>query len=298
MNNSPESYSEDKESIVSTLREMILEIVEYRELLFQMTLRDIRIRYKQALMGFAWAVLMPALIVGSGLLIKMVMAQMAGGRIEAASTAGMMVKSLPWAFFAGSVNFATTSLTSNSNLLTRIYFPREVFPISAVLAQCFDTMIGCVLLVPVLLVFLNVGVSMQLLWVFPLVLLLLMLTTGTGLLLSSANLFFRDVKYIVQVLVTFGIFFTPVFYDAGNLGPTGSRIVMLNPLAPIFEGLRLAIVDQHNLLHSLAVTSASGHSVVVWEPSYLLYSAIWSIVLFFGSWVVFHELESVYAEYA
>ncbi len=297
MDNSAESYSEDRETIFSSIREIVLEIIQYRELLFQMTVRDIRIRYKQAVMGFAWAVLMPVLIVGAGLLIKMVMAQMAGGNLEAAGTAGMMVKSLPWALFAGSVSFATTSLTSNSNLLTKIYFPREVFPLSAVLAQCFDTIIGCIFLVPVLFVFLKVGFSMQILWFFPLVLLLLMFILGSGLLLSCANLFFRDVKYIVQVLVTFGIFFTPVFYDAGNLGPTGSRLIMINPLAPIFEGLRLAIVDHHDLFHSLAITAASGHDVVVWQPSYLLYSALWSIVLFFGSWVLFHKLESVYAEY-
>lgn len=297
MDSSVESDVEERKTILSFFKELISDLIQYRELLFQMTLRDIRIRYKQAFMGFAWAILMPVLIVGSGLLIKLIMAQMAGGHLEAGSTAGMMVKSLPWAFFAGSVNFATISLTSNSELLTKIYFPREVFPIAAVFAQCFDTTIGSVFLIPVLFVFLNVSFSIQLLWVFPLAVLLFCLTIGAGLLFSCANLFFRDVKYIVQVLVTFGIFFTPVFYDAGNLGPTGSRLVMLNPLAPIFEGLRLAIVEHHNLIHSLVVTSVSGSNMIVWQPLYLVYAAVWSIVCFFGSWVLFHKLESVYAEY-
>jgi ABC-type polysaccharide/polyol phosphate export permease len=72
---------------------------------------------------------------------------------------------------------------------------------------------------------------------------------------------------------------------------------MLNPLAPIFEGLRLSVIDHHNLARSLVVAAASGQDVAVWQASYLLYSAIWAIVLFFGSWVIFHKLESIFAEY-
>ena len=72
---------------------------------------------------------------------------------------------------------------------------------------------------------------------------------------------------------------------------------MLNPLAPILEGLRLSIVDHHNLARSLIVAAASGQDVAVWQPAYLLYSSIWAILLFFGSWLIFHKLESTFAEY-
>ncbi|MGD0401066.1 MAG: ABC transporter permease [Syntrophobacteraceae bacterium] len=296
-NQSQQPYYENKGGVFSTFREMVQEVVEYRELLFQMTLRDVRIRYKQAVMGFGWAIFMPMMIVGAGLLIKMVMAQMSGGRLEAASAGSMMVKALPWSFFVGAIGFATNSLTSNSSLVSKIYFPREIFPLSATLAQMFDTAIGCIVLAVILFGFMKIGISIEILWILPLVLLLLMLTIGAGLLLSCANLFFRDVKYIVQVLITFGIFFTPVFYDGVNLGPAGCRILMLNPLAPIFEGLRLSVIDHHNLARSLVVAAASGQDVAVWQASYLLYSAIWAIVLFFGSWVIFHKLESIFAEY-
>jgi ABC-type polysaccharide/polyol phosphate export permease len=298
MNNQDQKpYYESSDGIFTSFREMVQGMVEYRELLFQMTLRDVRIRYKQAVMGFGWAIFMPMMIVAAGLLVKMVMAEMSGGRFEAAGAGSMMVKALPWSFFIGAIGFATNSLTSNSGLVTKIYFPREIFPLSATLAQLFDTAIGGIVLAVILFGFMKIGVSIEILWIFPLVLFLLMLTIGAGLLLSCANLFFRDVKYIVQVLITFGIFFTPVFYDAVNLGPVGCRILMLNPLAPIFEGLRLSIVDHHNLARSLVVAAASGQDVVAWQPSYLLYSSIWAIVLFFGSWVIFHKLESLFAEY-
>ncbi|MGO9315764.1 MAG: ABC transporter permease, partial [Syntrophobacteraceae bacterium] len=242
-NQSRQQYYESRDGVFPFFREMVQEIVQYRELLFQMTLRDVRIRYKQAIMGFGWALFMPMLIVVSGLLIRMVMAEMSGGKLAAAGAGSMMVKALPWSFFVGAIGFATNSLTSNSSLVSKIYFPREIFPLSATLAQMFDTTIGSILLAVILFGFMKVGISIEILWVVPLVLCLLTLTIGAGLLLSCANLFFRDVKYIVQVLVTFGIFFTPVFYDAVNLGPTGCKIIMLNPLAPIFEGLRLSIVD-------------------------------------------------------
>jgi lipopolysaccharide transport system permease protein len=294
---SQKPYYESGHGVFASLREMIQEIIEYRELLFQMTLRDVRIRYKQAIMGFGWAIFMPMMIVGSGLLIKMVMAGMSGGKLEAAGAGSMMVKALPWSFFIGSVGFATNSLTSNAGLVSKIYFPREIFPLSSTLAQMFDTAIGSILLGVILFGYLKIGISIEILWIFPLMLLLLMFTFGAGLLLSCANLFFRDVKYIVQVFITFGIFFTPVFYDAVYLGPAGCRIIMLNPLSPILEGLRLSMIDHHNLARSLVVAAASGQDVVAWQPSYLLYSAIWAVVLFFGSWVIFHRLESNFVEY-
>lgn len=289
--------AESHRSLWGMFREMVEEVVEYRELLFQLTMRDIRIRYKQAVMGFAWALLIPMLIVGAGFLIKYAMAQMAGTELKVGSFAGMAVKAIPWAFFVGAIGFATNSLISNRNLVTKIYFPREVLPLSAVLAQTFDTIIGSAALAVILFLFLRVGISFQLLWGIPLVILLLLFTSGAALLLSSANLFFRDVKYIVQVVLTFGIFFTPVFYEPANLGPAGAQIMMLNPLAPLLEGLRLAVVEHHNLFHSLSVVSPAGQEILAWHPWYLLYAAAWAILGSLGAWFMFHKLEFIYAEY-
>ena len=288
---------EESESIWETLRAGTREVVDYRELLYQLTLRDVRIRYKQAVMGFGWALLMPVLVVGAGFLVKIAMAQMSGSELQAGFFAGMAVKALPWAFFVAAIGSATGSLTGNSNLLTKIYFPREVLPGSAVLAQAFDSAIGTIALAAVLFLFLGVGFSLQTLWVVPLLVFLFLLTTGAAFVLSCANLFFRDVKYIVQVFVTFGIFFTPVLYEPENFGPTGCRVMMLNPLAPLLEGIRLATVEHHNLAYSLVLKSPAGLEILAWHPVYLFYAGGWALLGSVGAWVLFRRLQFVYAEY-
>ena len=288
---------EEKESLLTTFHEMVYELIHYRELMWQMILRDLRIRYKQAIMGFGWAIFMPIMIVGSGFLVKYAMAQMSGKPLEVAGFSGMTVKALGWAFFVGAVGFATASLVGNISLVTKIYFPREVFPLSAVLTQAFDSSVGSTAMALLLFLFLGVGFSLQLVWVIPLMILLVLFTAGLALALSCANVFFRDVKYIVQVILTFGIFFTPVFYEPQLFGPTGCVLMMLNPLAPLLEGLRLAIVEHHNLLVPLTVTSASGVEILAWQPWYLLYSTIWSVLGFLVAWLTFHKLEFIYPEY-
>jgi ABC-type polysaccharide/polyol phosphate export permease len=287
----------DRRGLVAEFREMVHELVHYRELLWQMVLRDVRIRYKQAVMGFGWALLMPLVIVAAGSLVKYAMARLSGDPMNTADFAGMTVKALGWSFFVGAVGFSTNSLVGNMNLVTKIYFPREVFPVSAVVTQTLDSSIGSALLAVFLFAVLGIGFSVQLVWVVPLVALLILLTAGAALLLSCANVFFRDVKYLVQVILTFGIFFTPVFYEPHFFGPTGSTLMMLNPLAPIFEGLRLAVVEHHNLLAPLPVTPPGGVEMIAWHPWYLGYAAAWSVLGFLGAWLVFHRLEFVYPEY-
>lgn len=285
------------DQVAASWREMFWELFCYRELLWQMMLRDIRIRYKQAVMGFGWALLMPILVVGSGFVVKYVLAQTAGSALQTKAVAGMAVKALAWTFFAGALGFATNSLTNNIALVTKIYFPREVFPLSAVLVQAFDTSIGTLLVLGVLAVLPGVGLSWTALWALVLVPLLMAFTTALALVLSCANVFFRDVKYIAQLLITFGIFFTPVFYETELLGPTGSQIMMLNPLAPILEALRLSVVEHQGLLHSLPKSLPSGGQMLVWHPGWLAYSAFWAIGGLLLCWRMFHRLEFLYAEY-
>lgn len=277
-------------------REMIQELVHCRELLWQMVLRDIRIRYKQAVFGFAWAIFMPVMVVGAGLLVKFAMAHMSGGPLQGSSIAGMTIKAIGWSFFVGSINFAVGTLLNNMSLVTKIYFPREVFPFSAVLTQLFDTLVGSSVMAVLLFLVLRVGVAWSTLWVFPLALILFLLTAGLAMFLSSVNVFFRDVKYLVQVILMFGIFFTPVFFEPFLLGPTGGLLMMLNPLAPVLEGMRLAVVEHHNLLTPLSITLHET-SLVVWQPWYLLYAGVWGVFGFLGAWWMFHRLEFIYPEY-
>lgn len=276
--------------------EILSECWNYRELLHQLTLRDIRIRYKQALMGLAWALLMPGLVILGGLVVRFAMARLAHSHLEGVDVEGMAIKALAWSFFVGAIGFATSSLTGNMALITKVYFPREVLPLSAIFAQGFDSLIGGVTLVVVLSVF-GVRWSWAWAWVVLLALLLVCFTAAAALFLSCANLFFRDVKYIVQVFLMFGIFFTPVFFEPAMLGRFGGY-AMLNPLAPILEGLRLAMTEGHNLFMPLVTRGmSSGPELLVWSPWLLAYAAAWAIGGLFASALLFHRLALAFAEY-
>jgi lipopolysaccharide transport system permease protein len=250
---------------------------KYRDLLFMLAWRDIRIKYKQSVMGFMWALFMPMLIVAAGLVVKLGMAGVSGRGIQMAQLATVTLKALPWAFFVGAIRFATNSLTSNVNLVTKVAFPRAVFPLAATLSALFDFAIASAVVIVVLIIA-KVGISVHVLWVPLLLGLLFMQTAGFALLLAAANLFFRDVKYIVEIIMTFAIFFTPVFYEAELFGKWG-KILMLNPVAPILEGLNAAVV------HHRAP-----------DPRWTLYAAGWALFLFTIGPAIFHRLEPQFAE--
>jgi lipopolysaccharide transport system permease protein len=246
-----------------------------RDLLFVLTARDIKIKYKQSVMGFLWAILMPTIIVGAGMLIRVAMSKISGMPLPTDSLASQAVKSLPWAFFISAIRFATNSLSSN--LVTKIRCPRIAFPVSAVLSAMFDFGIAIVPLIAILAWY-GVTPSLALLWVPVILALLFLLVSGLGIAFAAANLFFRDVKYIVEVVLTFAIFFTPVLYEAEMLGEWRFW-VLLNPIAPLLEGLRSAVV--------LSVAPDLG---------WLLYSGIVSVILFAGGWLLFHKLEPAFAD--
>jgi ABC-type polysaccharide/polyol phosphate export permease len=246
-------------------------------------------------MGLAWAVFMPCLIVLSGLIVRYAMAQISGATLKQSDIANIAVKGVGWAFFVGALGFATASLVGNSNLVTKIYFPREVLPLSSVGAQSFDTTIGLLTLV-IVLPFLGVRLHPSFVWVPLLLLLLLLFTTGVSLFMSCANLFFRDVKYIVQVVLMFGIFFTPIFFEPSMLGARGAQLAMLNPLTGILEGLRLTVVEGRSLLHPISVV-VKGVERPVWEPMELVYSAVCAVAAVLGSAMMFRRLQHLFAEY-
>ena len=280
-----------KRTVRSDFREIVAELRQSRDIIYQFVLRDIRIRYKQALLGFAWALLMPASIVLAGLAMRVAISYVAGRPIVSTHIAGMAIKAVPWGFFMACLGTTTATLVSNNALVTKIYFPREVLPLSAVIAQSFDSGIG-LLLVLVIMPFLHVTPSPQLLWMPLLLAILWTHAIGLGLFLSCLNLFFRDVKYLVQMVVTFGIFATPVLLDAGMYGPKGAVIMLANPVGAILEGLRLSVVEHHNLLQPL--WSSSG--VLIWHPLYLAHTLMWALIVLVGGSIFFHRSERRFAE--
>jgi lipopolysaccharide transport system permease protein len=257
--------------------EELKELSKYRELLFMLAYRDIKVRYKQSVMGFLWAILMPIMIVMSGIVVRYAYALTSGRHLNNADIVAVAVKSIPWAFLVSSIRFGGGSLLGNQNLVTKIYFPKEIFPMAAVLASLFDFFVASGALI-LLLLFLHIVWSVSFLLVPLLLLELVVLAIGIGLFVSAASLFFRDVKYIVEVLLTFGIFFTPVFYDVSMFGDKG-KWLLLNPVAPILEGLSACITHQKFL-----------------PAGWFLYSIGVSLFMLVGGYFFLKHLEPAFAE--
>jgi len=258
------------------MRGALEELVGRRDLLYMIAWREIKIRYKQSIMGFMWAILLPAVIVTAGIVVRFGMSALSGKLLSGQEVAGITVKGLVWAFFAGSLRFSSTSLITNPNLVTKIYMPREIFPLAAILSQLLDFAVAAGL---VLIVFLAAGLgagTWQLLWVPILIGITIALATGWALILSAACLFFRDVKYLVEVILTFAIFVTPVFYNV-EMFKKWANLLLLNPVAPLIEGLEKCIVYGSSpslgwVGYSAAVALFSlvaGYSLFKrWEPAF------------------------------
>jgi lipopolysaccharide transport system permease protein len=259
------------------MRKELLELYRYRELLYMLTYRDVKVRYKQSVMGFFWAILMPVLIVMSGVVVRYAYALASGKHLQTADIVSVAVRSLPWAFLVSSIKFGCNSLISNQNLVTKVYFPKEVFPLAAVTASLFDFFVASGALV-ILLVVTRTGWSAYLLWAPLLLVTMVVLTVGVAMLVSAASLFFRDVKFIVDVLLTFGIFFTPVFFDVSMFGDKG-KWLLLNPVSPILEGLSACIAHQQQP-----------------DLPWLAYSFGFGLVTLLSAYVFFKHLEPAFAE--
>jgi lipopolysaccharide transport system permease protein len=260
------------------MREELQELYKYRELLYMIAYRDIKVRYKQSIMGFMWAILMPIIIVASGVVVRYAYAMAAHKPLDVADIGSVAVKSIPWAFLVSSLRFGSNSLIlGNKDLVTKIYFPKEIFPLASVLSSFFDFAVASAALI-VFLVVIRVGVSIYLLWVPVLLIVMVLMISGVGMIAAAASLFFRDVKYIVEVLLTFGIFFTPVFYETSMFGDKG-KWLLLNPVAPILEGLSACIVR---------------HQAP--DAAWLGYSFAFAMVAWTGGYVFFKHLEPAFAE--
>ncbi len=266
------------------------EVYAYRELLLSLTYRNIRVKYKQAAMGILWAFFMPVLAICTGLVFRVAMAVVGGHPLRLADVVGVMVKTVPWLMFASVVGGASNSLIGNIGLITKIYFPREVMPLSALLAALFDfaiSVVGLTLILAVLSLVTDESVSpivlsVSMLWVPLLLGTLLVMSAALGLALSCANLFFRDVKYIVQVVLQFGIMFSLVYFSYEEFGQWG-WVLLANPVAPLLEGIR-----------SVMISGEMDPFLLPW----IGYSAAVTLVGLFAACWAFERVEYLFAEYA
>jgi lipopolysaccharide transport system permease protein len=239
------------------------EIWDYRELLYFLVWRDIKVRYKQTVIGVAWAVLQP--------LLTMTIFWIFLGKLAHLPSDGLpypvfyFAGLVPWTYFSASLNYSTNTVVSHQALLTKVYFPRLVLPISAVLSGLVDFAIGFVLLLIVTLGY-HIVPGISLLWLPLLLLLALGTALGVGLWLSALNALYRDVRYVMGFLVQFWMFASPVMYPSSLVAKHGhiwAVLYGLNPMAGVIDGFRWALTGRGNPPGLLVAVSASVVALVL-----------------------------------
>lgn len=259
------------------VRVLTLPFRKYKFLLYQLTQREIKARYKQSFIGRAWVVVNPlAQLLVYTFVFSFVFSSPSGGiPYPIFLLAGL----LPWSLFQGSVTIATNSLVENAPLIRKVSFPREIIPYSVVIAKVIDFTAASVLFL-VLALFFKVSLSTSILLVLPLLFLQLILTTGISLLLSAFNLFYRDVQYLANLVLMLWMYMTPIVYPTSLVPSQFLTLYNLNPMVGIIEGYRSAVFGLPFNLYSL------------W------WSIVISILVFSIAYIVFKKVEKVFADIA
>lgn len=224
---------------------MIRRLFQYRDLLLVFIWREFIIRYKQTTIGVLWAVLQPVSLMLLFTFIFGVVLRTTQKNYP--FTLFYFAGVLPWTFFAGATNFSVTSLSSNFQLVTKIYFPREIIPLSGVAINCIDYLIGLVVYFLLLLVY-GVSFTWNMFWLMPLLVLLILYTTSVSLLLAALNVYYRDVKLATTFLIQFLFFATPVIYSIDSVENHWKYLLFLNPLTFIVENMRRVTIEGRPLV--------------------------------------------------
>lgn len=236
------------------------ELFEYRELLYFLVWRDIKVRYKQTALGASWAIIQPffTMVVFSLFFGKLAKVPSDGVPYPIFSFAALV----PWTFFATSLTNASNSLVGSSNLIKKVYFPRLAIPIATVLSGLVDFAIAFGMLV-LMMIWYGVVPSANVLWLPMFLLLALATSLGVGLWLSAMNVQYRDVKYVVPFLVQFWLFATPVAYPSSLLAAKWRAIYALNPMVGVVEGFRWSLLRTSTHPDRVAVISALAAVVIL-----------------------------------
>src|SRR6266446_6304135 len=215
------------------------ELWQYRELLYFLTWRDVKVRYKQTILGAAWAVIQPVFM--------MLVFSLFFGRLAHMSSDGIpypifvYCALLPWQLFAHALTESSNSLVANERLITKVYFPRLVVPISAVLGGLIDFAIAFVILL-LMMAYYGIAPTRAVLALPALVLFAIMTALAVGLWLSALNVKYRDVRYTINFLIQFWLFATPVAYSSSIVPERWRPLYGLNPMAGVVEGFRWALL--------------------------------------------------------
>jgi len=252
------------------------ELWQYRELLYFLVWRDIKVRYKQTLLGAAWAIIQP--------FFTMVVFSLFFGRLAGVPSDGIpypvfsYAALVPWTFFSNALSQSSNSLVSNANLITKVYFPRLIVPVAAVLSGVVDFGLAFVVLLGMMLVYGIVPTSV-IIWLPFFLLLALITALGVGLWLTALNVQYRDVRYVVPFITQFWMFASPVAYSSSLLEEPWRTLYGLNPMVGVLDGFRWTL---------LGVSNSPGPMVYV--------SAFASIMILISGVYYFRRLEGKFAD--
>lgn len=215
------------------------ELWAHRELLYFLIWRDVKVRYKQTLLGAAWAVLQPV--------ATMVVFSLFFGRLAGVPSEGIpypvftLAGLVPWTFFSQGLTQAANSLVGNQSLITKVYFPRLAIPAASVLSGLVDFALAFLILLGIMLGY-GIVPSARALWILPLLVLAFVTALGVGLWLSALNVQFRDVRYVLPFLAQIWLLATPIAYPSSLLSEPWRTVYGLNPMAGVVEGFRWALL--------------------------------------------------------
>jgi len=228
------------------------ELWAYRELLFFLTWRDVRVRYKQAVLGMGWVVLQPLLmtLVFTIFLGVIVRVPSDGVPYPIFAYSGLLL----WTFFSGAISGSGNSLVGNAHLITKVYFPRLLVPLASILARVVDLLVALMMLVG-LMIYFRVGLSTGLLMAPLMITLLALLALGLGLWTSALNVKYRDVGLALPVFIQLWMFVSPVVYPLALVPERWRLLYSLNPLVGIIEGFRAALFGKSFNWQALGISA-------------------------------------------
>jgi lipopolysaccharide transport system permease protein len=252
------------------------ELWAYRELLYFFIWRDIKVRYKQTVMGVSWAVIQPV--------FTMIIFSLFFGRLAGVPSDGLpypifsYAALVPWTFFANALTQASNSLVANANMVKKIYFPRLTMPVATVCAGIVDFVLAFIVLL-IMMLFYGLVPTLNIIWLPFFLLLALITSLGVGLWLSAMNVQFRDVRYIVPFLTQAWLFATPIAYPSSLLSEPWRTLYGINPMVGVVEGFRWAL---------LGTDTSPGPIIIV--------SAVAALAILMRGTFYFRRLEKTFAD--
>ena len=220
----------------------IKNIIKWRELLWQMVGREVKARYKQSILGYFWVILNPlAQMLVMSFAFSVILRIPTNSAEHIPYSIFLFVALLPWSLFATSLSSACNSLVNNSSLITKVYFPRTILVLASIISKLVDFVFALSILVIYMLIY-HMPITINVLWVIPIFFIQQIFTIGLSLFLSAANLLYRDIQYLINLLLILWMYATPVIYPA-DLVPEKYRIIFqLNPMAVIINAYRQTIL--------------------------------------------------------